>query len=118
MAIRVNMFRWRLTSEAQPRSKNGQPPQRTTGEANASCARLSRRAEKACWSGCPGIMSDIARRKTGSVKARHTQNRRVIKTNSGFASSAAATVRGSKAMPQMGQNPGPSRTTSGCIGQV
>ena len=54
----------------------------------------------------------------GSVKARHTQNRRVIKTNSGFASSATEAVRGSKAMPQMGQVPGPSRTTSGCIGQV
>jgi hypothetical protein len=34
MAISVNMFGLRLTAEAQPRSKNGQPPHSTTGVAN------------------------------------------------------------------------------------
>jgi len=38
--------------------------------------------------------------------------------SSGFASSVAVTTRGSSAMPQIGQLPGPSRMISGCIGQV
>jgi hypothetical protein len=37
--------------------------------------------------------------------------------SSGFLSSIV-TVRGSSAMPQIGQLPGASRTISGCIGQV
>jgi len=38
--------------------------------------------------------------------------------SSGFASSLAVTVRGSSAMPQIGQFPGSARTISGCIGHV
>src|SRR5512144_2524934 len=38
--------------------------------------------------------------------------------SSGFSSSSRDTVLGSRAMPQMGQLPGASRTISGCIGQV
>ena len=38
-AISVNIFRLRFTIDAQPRSKNGQPPHRTTGV--ASRARTS-----------------------------------------------------------------------------
>ena len=45
------------------------------------------------------------------------QKRRVMSSSSGFASSMVA-VRGSRAMPQMGQSPGSSRTISGCIGQT
>jgi hypothetical protein len=33
-------------------------------------------------------------------------------------SSSSVTVRGSSAMPQIGQSPASSRTISGCIGQV
>ena len=51
------------------------------------------------------------------MRTRQTQNRRVISTSSGFVSSPEAVI-GSSAMPQMGQLPGPSRTISGCIGQV
>jgi P-type Cu+ transporter len=36
MAISVNILRLRVFSEAQPRSKNGQPAQRTTGVARAN----------------------------------------------------------------------------------
>ena len=54
---------------------------------------------------------------SGSVSAAPTQKRRVMETNSGF-SSLAETVRGSSAIPQMGQEPGASRTICGCIGQV
>ena len=42
-AISVNMFRLRLTTDAQPRSKNGQPPQRTTGVAKRSWSQASSR---------------------------------------------------------------------------
>ncbi len=37
---------------------------------------------------------------------------------SGFGPASTSTVRGSSAMPQIGQSPGASRTISGCIGQV
>ena len=48
-----------------------------------------------------------------------TQNRRVKSTSSGFGPSSAAGIPiGSSAIPQIGQSPGPSRTISGCIGQV
>ena len=43
--------------------------------------------------------------------ARHAES-------SGFSSSDALTVRGSRAMPQIGHEPGSERTISGCIGQV
>ena len=36
IAISVNMFRLRVTSDCQPRTKKGQPAQRTTGVANTS----------------------------------------------------------------------------------
>ena len=36
IAINVNMLVLRLTTEAHPRWKNGQPPQSTTGEASSS----------------------------------------------------------------------------------
>src|ERR1700733_4332640 len=55
---------------------------------------------------------------SGAVRARLTQKRRVMSRSSGFSSGAALTVRGSSAMPQIGQEPGPGRTISGCMGQV
>ena len=39
-AISVNMFRWRFTTDAQPRTKNGQPPHSTTGVASANCVQV------------------------------------------------------------------------------
>ena len=55
---------------------------------------------------------------SGAVRTTLIQKRRVMSRNSGFSSIAAVTVRGSSAMPQMGQDPGSERTISGCIGQV
>ena len=63
-------------------------------------------------------MSAIAIRNSGAVRTAQTQNRRVISTSSGFVSSAAVGTIGSSAMPQIGHEPGASRTISGCIGQV
>ena len=56
---------------------------------------------------------------SGIDSAALTQSRRVKSTSSGFGpSSPVGTPIGSSAMPQIGQSPGPSRTISGCIGQV
>ena len=41
-----------------------------------------------------------------------------MSSSSGFVSSARVTVRGSSAMPQMGQGPGFVSSTSGSIGQT
>ena len=43
-AMSVNMLRWRLTSDAHPRTKNGQPPHSTTGVASASSIQFNSRA--------------------------------------------------------------------------
>jgi hypothetical protein len=53
----------------------------------------------------------------GTVIAADHQNRRVMSSSSGLLSSMV-TTRGSSAMPQIGQDPGASRTISGCVGQV
>jgi hypothetical protein len=103
------MFKLRFRMEAQPRSKNGQPPQRTTGVASTSWSQVRRRPETRCDTGVPTTISAMAMNSKGALRARLTQNRRVISSSSGFASSVV-TVRGSKAMPQMGQKPGSRRT--------
>ena len=54
----------------------------------------------------------------GIVSATATQKRRRMSRSSAFSSSPAVTVRGSNAMPHLGQLPGESCTTSGCMGQV
>src|SRR3954454_9120256 len=100
------MFKFRFTSDAQPRSKKGQPAQSTTGVANANSIQLLARK------------STNIRINSGTVTATLTQKRRVISSNSGWASSPPVTSRGSNAMPQIGHAPGLSRTISGCIGQV
>src|SRR5258705_221446 len=69
----VNMFRLRLTIEAHPRVKNGQPPQRTTGVAKTSCTQVRRRAESACCIGWPGSISAIASSNSGAVRSRLLQ---------------------------------------------
>ena len=51
-AISVNMLRCRLTIDAQPRTKNGQPPQSTTGVASANSIHVATRGGIACCSGC------------------------------------------------------------------
>ena len=59
----------------------------------------------------------IAIANRGAVRAKLIQNRRVMSRSSGL-SSSTVTVRGSRAMPQIGQLPGSARTISGCMGQV
>src|SRR5579862_8308255 len=115
------MLRWRFTSDAQPRTKSGQPHQSTAGVANASSAHSMGRRDPACTPGATDqaiSTPDIPSTTTGAASATLIQNRRVIETSSGFTSSSIVTVRGSSAMPQIGQEPGPGRTMRGCIGQV
>ena len=59
----------------------------------------------------------IASSSNGKVKTTLNQKRRFILINSAFSSSPVATC-GPSDIPQIGQEPGPSRTISGCIGQV
>ena len=54
----------------------------------------------------------------GTANAAAIHKRRVMSASSGLGPAAAAGSVGSSAMPQIGQLPGPSRTTSGCIGHV
>ncbi len=112
------MLRRRATTEAQPRTKNGHPPQTTTGVASASWTQLNDRpGKKRAIVSCPTTISDIACASSGADRARQIQNRRLMSTSSGLISSPVA-VTGSRAIPQIGQNPDVSRTISGCIGQV
>jgi len=112
------MFRLRFAIDCQARTKNGPPPQTTTGVARKSCVHAATRGDTRWRSGWPGSMSPITDASNGKVSTVLTQKRRVMSRSSGFTSSAALTVLGSSAMPHMGQAPGPGRTIWGCIGHV
>jgi len=68
------MFRLRVTSEVQPRSKNGQPAQSTTGVAKTSSSQVdSEPGSVRSNSGPrPGSMGPIASTSTGTVSAAPT----------------------------------------------
>src|SRR3954464_5585565 len=107
----VNIFGLRLTSDVQKRSSNGHPHHSTTGVASASCNQFATECGIACATA--GTMCSS----NGTVNASPIQKRRVMSRSSGFSSSAITDI-GSRAIPQMGQDPGSSRTISGCMGQV
>ena len=113
----VNILRLRCTIEAQPRSKKGHPPHNTTGVANASSIHPNNPPWRRPCSGWAGNTSEIMMASRGRVSTAPTHRRRVMLTSSGLAA-LAVTVRGSSAMPQIGQAPGWSRTICGCMGQV
>jgi len=116
MAIRVNMLRWRLTSERAPRAKNGQPAHSTTGVAKANWTRLDNPgSSQRC---APAICAPISSTTTGAASATPIQNRRVMSASSGLGPLSADAITGSSAMPQIGHAPGPAWRISGCIGQV
>src|SRR5512146_480860 len=112
------MLRLRFCTDCQPRKKKGHPPQRTTGVARTSSSHPRVCGGRMFSMRRPGRNSPIATRRTGTVRKRLTRKRRVMSTSSGFSSSSAAAVRGSRAIPHLGQFPGVSRTTSGCMGQT
>ncbi len=111
------MFRCRLLTDAQPRSKNGQPAHSTTGAASASSSQSSPRPgspARLCGARCRAI----ARSTSGTAKAAASQSRRVMSASSGLGAAVALASFGSSAMPQIGQLPGPICSISGSIGQV
>src|SRR5687767_12927338 len=63
-------------------------------------------------------MSPMVTRNTGAPRTTPIQNRRVMSASSGFGASLTSGTRGSSAIPHFGHVPGPSCTTSGCIGHV
>ena len=111
------MLRLRVTSDCQPRTKKTQPPHQTTGVASSISSHWRRwgliRAST-LWGHNSALMALI---NTGMANMLLTQKRRVI-SRSSESSSSASTVRGSSAMPHLGQLPGWSWTISGCMGQV
>src|ERR1039458_10159218 len=117
MAISVNMLVLRFTTDVHPRWKNGQPHHSTAGVASSSSSHGNPQFHGDDMNTCGEIMLPMAIASNGAVSARLIQNRRVMSRSSGL-SSSTVTVRGSSAMPQIGQLPGSARTTSGCIGHV
>ncbi|MGY3440277.1 hypothetical protein ACVW17_000278 [Bradyrhizobium sp. USDA 4473] len=115
IAISVNMLRLRVTTDCQPRAKNGAPAHSTTGVASTNEIQFDQPIGTRCIS--PRWLP-ISSTNTGKVSARPIQNRRVISISSGSGPSSSETCSGSSAMPQIGQEPGPTWRTSGCIGQV
>jgi len=111
------MLRFQLTTDRQPRTKNGQPPQSTTGVASSISSHCRLRAEIIPAMASGQNSAAVAPRKTGMARTVLTQKRRLMSSSSPV-SSSVATVRGSSAMPHFGQFPGWSCTTSGCMGQT
>jgi hypothetical protein len=65
----------------------------------------------------PGSIIRMAMITSGTVRTALAMNRFRMYAYSGFSSSSILTVRGSRAMPHLGQLPGSSRMISGCMGQ-
>ena len=78
------MFSRRLTSDSHPRSKNGNPPQRTTGAASANSIQTSPLPPSHEGSEKPGIISAIESSRSGMVSARQIQNLRVMSEQFGI----------------------------------
>ncbi len=104
--------------DCQPRAKKGQPPHSTTGVASANWSQTEARGDRSWPSGCSQTCSAMVSRSSGSDSTTPTQNRRVMSRSSGLTASAPVGVIGSKAMPQIGQEPGSVRMICGCMGQV
>src|ERR1017187_7222363 len=111
------MFRLRCTTDCQPLTKNGNPHQRTTGVVSANSIHAHTLAENKCCIGIVDKKAETISASMGTASATLIHSRRVMSASSGLVSSTA-TSRGSSAMPQIGHEPGASRTICGCIGHV
>src|SRR5262245_40472963 len=114
MAISVNILAEQLTTDRQPRWKNGRPHHNTTGVASASSIHLVAAGPIQFAGERRAAIESIAIANSGVLNITLTQSRRFMSASSGLASSSAATLLGSSAIPQIGQFPGSSRTISGC----
>src|ERR1017187_6976938 len=111
------MLRLRCTMDCQPLTKNGNPHQRTAGVVSANSIQANALAENKCCSGMEGRNAETISASMGTASATLTHSRLVIASNSGLVCALVAS-RGSSAMPQIGHEPGASRTICGCIGHV
>ena len=125
------MLSCHVRNERQPRSRNGQPAQSTTGVASSASTHCAQVAFIQCGSPAlvahrstaapgsnPGTSSPIANTSNGMVNASASQKRRVMSRNSGFSPTVTEGASGSSVIPQMGQLPGPTWRICGCIGHV
>ena len=110
------MLRLRVSSDCQRRTKNGQPAQITTGVGETSCIQFDNVWSTQPWP--PTKCPPISRMTAGRANTKPIQNRRVMSANSGFGAASRVATSGSRAMPQIGQLPGPICRISGCIGHV
>src|SRR5688500_2589911 len=108
----VNMFGLAFFTEAHARSKKGHPPHSTTGVASTNCIQSDRVEALPC--GQEGKIalkstniSDIASTNTGIVRIADMRNRRFMSMNSGSGLSSSVISFGSRAIPQIGHEPGP-----------
>jgi len=113
----VNMFRFQVFTDSAPRTRNGQPHQRTTGVASANSIHCTYSIDRPAGSRPGARSAAIASRNSGVASSRLSWKRRVMSISSSFFSSMV-TVFASSAIPHFGHAPGCSCTTSGCIGQV
>jgi hypothetical protein len=118
MPMSVNMFALRFFTDTTARTKNGQPPQSTTGALSANWSHAEADGEITARTGCPGIMSAMASTNVGTANTALTQKRRRMSTNSGFSSSVGVHSSGSRAMPHLGHGPGFGSRTSGSMGHT
>jgi len=114
--ISVHILGDRLRSDATNRCQNGHAAHSTTGEASSSSIHPNH-GPSHIWKLSP-TSSPIDSTRIGTLSAALTISRRVKSTSSGLGPSSSDAITGSSAMPQIGQNPGPSCTICGCIGQV
>src|SRR6266566_4233841 len=105
MAMSVNILSEPLRIDCQPRTKNGQPQQSTTGVLKRNCSQ--RDQSLATQVGAFGKTCAMPSTKIGNARTAPIQNRRVMSRSSAFSSSFPATMFfGSNAIPQIGQFPG------------
>src|SRR5437867_12441490 len=83
IAIRVNMFGLRFTSDCHARTKKGQAPQITAGVARRNLSPTRQLAEK---TGTAILSTSSPRSGTDDESAAPAQNRRVLISCSGYAS--------------------------------
>src|SRR6266550_6103656 len=101
IAMSVNILSEPLWIDCQPRTKNGQPHQSTTGVLKRNCSQ--RDQSLATQVGAFGKTCAMPSTKTGNARTAPNQNRRVMSRSSAFSSSVAPIgVLGSSAMPQIG----------------
>ena len=102
----VNMFGLRFTTDAQARSKNGQPAQNTTGVASTSPSQLTSVSATPSSTPTPTMSAMVSDEDRRAERAA-IQKRRVMSISSGLGWSVRDTIRGSSAMPQIGQRRAP-----------